>query len=98
MEQKQEQKHVFVGLFSLGLVFMTPGAIEIPEDDRISALTRHIAGDWGEVSKEDAASNDVAVKSYERILSVYISREGVRFWIITEADRSITTFLLPDEY
>lgn len=92
--------HIFHGKFLLGHVVATPGALEATsEDDRISALTRHIGGDWGDVCDEDKASNDEALEDGERLLSAYRStKSGVKFWIITERDRSVTTFLLPDEY
>lgn len=91
--------HLFVGLFSLGQVVATPGVMEeIGENDRISALTRHQGGDWGDVCEEDWESNNEALESGDRLLSVFTSAGGVKFWIITEHDRSVTTFLLPDEY
>lgn len=77
----------------------TLGVLEATtEKDRISALVRHQSGDWGEVGDEDTESNDEALKSGFRLLSVYTSESGVTFWIITEHDRSVTTFLLPEEY
>lgn len=92
-------RHVFVGKFSLGQVFATPGVMEsVTEADRISALTRHIGGDWGEVDEFDKRSNDQALADGFRILSAYTSADGVKFWIITEHDRSVTTLLLPEEY
>ncbi|QET03799.1 hypothetical protein FOB72_11255 [Cupriavidus pauculus] len=60
-------------------------------------LSRHARGDWGSVPEEDAKANDLAVISGARILSAY-DIAGVRVWIITEADRSVTTLLLPEEY
>ncbi|GAA0833300.1 hypothetical protein GCM10009080_13830 [Cupriavidus pauculus] len=60
-------------------------------------LTRHACGDWGLVPTEDVKANDLAVEHGWRILSAY-DIAGVRIWIITEADRSVTTLLLPDEY
>jgi hypothetical protein len=64
----------------------------------LRALGRHVTGDWGNVCSEDAEANDAAVGERARLLSSYTSDEGVRFWIITEADRSLTTVLLPEEY
>lgn len=91
--------HVFYGKFPLGQVFATPGVMmATTEADRISALMRHIGGDWGEVDESDKQSNDQAVTDGFRILSAYTSADGVRFWIITEHDRSVTTMLLPEEY
>lgn len=64
----------------------------------ITLLKRHITGDWGDVYPEDAAINDHAVKHDERVLSSYTLTTGKRIWIITEWDRSVTTFLLPEDY
>jgi hypothetical protein len=61
-------------------------------------LRRHAAGDWGDVRKEDAQANDMALVERERLLSAYQLATDERIWIITEADRSSTTVLLPDEY
>lgn len=61
-------------------------------------LARHVAGDWGDVSTEDARANELALIGGERILSAYRLVNGERIWIIAEADRSSTTVLLPDEY
>lgn len=60
-------------------------------------LSKHASGDWGIVSKEDATENDLSVKEGYRILSAYMIA-GRKIWIITEADRSSTTFLFPEEY
>lgn len=94
-------------LFGFGLVVATPGAIGAStEDYRLQCLTRHITGDWGCCDDEDKATNDAAVKLGNRILSAYPLDPAKpckgygsnTLWIITEADRSVTTFLLPDEY
>lgn len=61
-------------------------------------IARHSAGDWGDVSPEDAKTNDAAVKSGCRIMSVYKLKDGLEVWAITEADRSSTTLLLPEDY
>ena len=60
-------------------------------------LERHRSGDWGDVSPEDARENEVSVRYGFRILSSY-RVAGERLWVITERDRSVTTFLLPEEY
>ena len=85
--------------FPLGQLMSTPGALEaLSQSDIMEALTRHVRGDWGEVCKEDAQENDFAVDKHLRILSAYRAENGTIFWVITEADRSLTTVLLPDEY
>jgi hypothetical protein len=94
-------------LFKLGRTLCTPAAQQslidagIPEDGVLGCfhhiLTRHLSGDWGECCDEDKATNDQAVKSGARILSVY-TVSGVKLWVITEADRSYTTILLPEDY
>lgn len=87
--------------FALGQVVATPGAIgalEEAEESPLAFLSRHAKGDWGLVDEQDAASNDEAVIHGERILSAYKTALGVKLWIITEADRSATTILLPSEY
>ncbi len=83
----------------LGQTVATPAALSVlSQSDLVAALRRHAAGDWGEVDAHDRAANDDAVTSGERILSVYRSATGTTFWVITEADRSATTVLLPDDY
>lgn len=85
--------------FSLGRVVATDGAVEmVAIKEIIVALIRHSVGDWGELEAEDKAQNDSAVQTGERLLSAYESTMKVRFWIITEADRVVTTILLPREY
>lgn len=87
--------------FNLGAILATPGALEALEDsNQIPAefLNRHCSGDWGDVDPADAAENELSVEQGFRILSAYTTHKGVRLWIITEADRSATTILLPDEY
>ena len=87
--------------FNLGGLFSTPGALEALKAAGQNAgefFTRHAAGDWGEVCPEDKRLNDEAVAAGERLLSAYTLRTGVKVWLITEADRSVTTILLPDEY
>ena len=71
---------------------------ELPMSRLLPFLRRHVAGDWGDVSAEDWKANDEALAAGERLLSAYVVRPGERLWIITEADRSSTTVLLPDEY
>lgn len=88
-------------LFPLGQVVATPGALEALQDagqEPGMFLSRHVTGDWGEVPPEDAQENELSVKQGFRILSAYTLNTSVKIWIITEADRSATTLLLPDEY
>ena len=83
----------------MGQTVITPGAIEALSSGVVmNALDRHSLGDWGDVCREDWEANERALKEGTRLLSVYHNDYGTRFWIITEADRSATTVLLPDEY
>jgi hypothetical protein len=86
-------------LFPLGSIVTTPGALELFSQgvDLHQLLIRHWSGDWGDLSAHDKKENDLSVKEGFRILSSY-DTEGGKIWIITEADRSVTTFLLPSEY
>lgn len=78
---------------------MTPGVQEgIPPSEMLTALRRHSQGDWGSLDDEDRRENELSLKEGFRLLSSYESAVGVKFWIITEADRSVTTVLLPSEY
>jgi len=87
-------------MFELGTIVVSRGIIELMESKGFNIfplLGRHAKGDWGEIAAEDAAENDLALSRYLRIFSVYHTKEG-HIWIITEADRSATTVLLPSEY
>jgi hypothetical protein len=87
--------------FSLGQVVATPSAIETLERNQQSPITfvrRHGKGDWGELDAHDVVENEYALTHGLRLLSAYTLRDGTRIWIITEADRSATTILLPAEY
>ena len=85
--------------FSLGRVVITANAqATLPPDDVLPALNRHIRGDWGELDSHDTAANNHALQVGTRLLSAYIASDGTKFWIITEADRSVTTILLPEDY
>ena len=88
-------------LFSLGQIVATPGALEaLARANQQSEyfLDRHVSGDWGELSNEDKAENEYSLQHGFRILSSYKTATGEKLWLITEADRSVTTLLLPDEY
>ena len=90
---------VIMSDFELGRVVMTPGiAAEVPVHERARALQRHGNQDWGDISQEDRGENELSLKEGFRLLSVYHTEAVLKFWIITEADRSATTILLPEEY
>jgi hypothetical protein len=87
-------------LFALGRTVATPGAIETMMEidvSPVSLLSRHQRGDWGELDEDDKAENDHSLKKGLRIFSSY-QFDAVKLWVITEADRSSTTILLPEEY
>lgn len=85
--------------FPMGLLVITASAkAQLTSMDYHQALQRHSKGDWGDLDDEDKATNDAALKDGDRLLSAYESSQGTRFWIITEADRSVTTVLLPEDY
>ncbi len=85
--------------FPLGKLMTTPGVLKaIGMDEIIRALGRHICGDWGDVVADDQEENELSLREGFRLLSAYHTAQGEKFWIITEADRSATTVLLPDEY
>jgi len=88
-------------MFSLGQGRATPAALNALEKLDISPvelIRRHITGDWGDLGTEDRQQNLLAIRSGMRIFSSYKISASVKIWIITEADRSSTTLLLPDEY
>ena len=87
--------------FALGRCLATPGAVEAMNDAGQAPaflLNRHLRCDWGDVDAEDRQANEDALLRGGRIFSVYHTRTRVKLWVITEADRSATTILLPDEY
>lgn len=95
--------------FPLGQLFYTPGAQETLQEYQVNPfdlVNRHVRGDWGDVCADDAQANEDALKIGARLLSAYVlpPPEGsglsanAKIWIITEADRSVTTLLLPEEY
>jgi len=88
-------------LFALGTVVATPGALEAMGATGTTPgelLERHARGDWGELCAEDEDQNELGLLGGFRLMSAYRLPDGVTVWVITEADRSSTTFLLPDEY
>ena len=88
-------------LFETGTICATPGALDALREHGHAALTffeRHIRGDWSEMCAEDQATNADAVTSGLRVFSSYSLGQDASIWVITEADRSVTTCLLPSEY
>jgi hypothetical protein len=87
--------------FRLGMIVSTPGALAALEDAHqtpFEFLARHASGDWGELDEEDKRENELSLAHGFRLLSAYRLRTDEKLWIITEADRSVTTLLLPEEY
>ena len=89
-------------LFNMGQVVATRGAIRAMQENKIDALSllqRHVNGDWGCVPEEDKLENQRSLENGYRVMSSYpLNDRGEKLWIITEADRSSTCLLLPDEY
>jgi hypothetical protein len=88
-------------LFDLGQLVATPGALTVLEktgQNPMEFLSRHVTGDWGEIPEEDKQENQFSLEKGFRLLSSYRTTAGDRLWVITEANRSHTTLLLPDEY
>ena len=85
--------------FELGRTVSTPAALSVvTHEEIVAALGRHVRGDWGLVGPEDWEKNELSLKEGFRVMSVYETADKTRFWIITEADRSVTTVLLPEDY
>ena len=88
-------------LFKLGQLVSTPGALELLEKtatDGFVLIQRHQHGDWGCVPAEDAEANEYALVTGCRIISSYLLNDTDKLWIITEADRSSTCVLMPEDY
>jgi hypothetical protein len=86
-------------LFDLGRTVSTPGALDaLTLDEIATAFSRHANGDWGDVCREDWEENELSLREGFRLLSVYHTARGAKFYVITEANRSATTVLLPSEY
>lgn len=93
------QRKGMITQIRLGRVVAAPGILDaVSREELLAALNRHQHCDWGEVPASDWAANDRALTRRERILSAYYADNQTKFWIITEADRSATTLLLPEEY
>jgi hypothetical protein len=89
------------GRFCPGRTVITPGALDAlakAEQHPGEFLKKHLSGDWGELCTEDIIGNERALIEGLRLMSAYRTSGGQRLWIITEADRSATTILLPEEY
>lgn len=87
------------GKFPLGCTVTTPPALAgVPSAEMLTALFRHQQGDWGDVCEHDRLENEAALREGFRLHSVFQTKAGVNFWIITESDRSVTTVLLPEDY
>ena len=85
--------------FRLGRIVSTPNALDhLTQDDILLAIQRHQAGDWGDVSENDRQENELSLKQGSRLWSVYHSADGIKFWLITEANRSATMVLMPEDY
>lgn len=85
--------------FPLGQTVITANAHAVlPPESVLKALARHARADWGELDAEDKAANERALLEGSRLLSAYVTAGGERFYVITEADRSVTTVLLPEDY
>ena len=85
--------------FDVGMLLITRQALQsVNAEDVHKSVIRHLSGDWGDLCDDDWRANDSALRNGGRLLSSYVDRTGVRFWIITECDRSVTTILLPQDY
>ena len=90
-----------IPLFPAGQVVATPGALTVLEQANKTAfefLSRHLRGDWGDLCDDDRVENELSLKEGFRLMSSYVVTNNEKLWIITEADRSTTTLLLPSEY
>ncbi len=93
-----------MNLFKMGTIYLTQSVnCKISESERfemfvIRSLKRHTAGDWGDLGQEDKKENELSLEKGFRLLSSYKYKDGTKIWIITEADRSATTILFPEEY
>src|SRR5215217_418594 len=98
MDQPSQNQHP---RFPLGQIVATPGALEALQEakqDPLGLVRRHQCGDWGDLGEEDKAENEFSVDKELRIFSAYTLSTQAKIWVITEADRSVTTLLTPQEY
>ena len=90
-----------LALFRLGQIVATPGALQALEragEAPQKFLERHVRGDWGDLDEEDRQENALSVEHNFRLLSAYQTAAGEKLWVITEANRTLTTILLPSDY
>jgi hypothetical protein len=90
-----------IPLFPAGQIIATPGALALLEQANkspLEILSRHLRGDWGDLCQEDRTENELGLKHGFRLMSSYRVSETETVWVITEADRSATTILLPTDY
>src|SRR5579872_2508976 len=93
------QGHTPEQKFPFGQIVATRNAVAtIPNEEILNALQRHGRGDWGTLDPEDWNENERSLVTGDRLLSAYYSTQNIKFWIITESDRSVTTVLLPEDY
>ena len=87
-----------IARFRLGKIVVTPNALQqLTPDDILAAIQRHQTGDWGELSSADSQENERSLRQGLRLSSLYRARNGKKFWLITEANRSATSVLLPED-
>ncbi len=85
--------------FPPGQILITPNALsQLSPSEVLLALKRHLTGDWGDCCPEDRQANEQALQSGGRVFSVYHSSGKLKFWIITEADHTLTTVMMPEDY
>ena len=90
---------LLIAKFRLGKIVSTPNALDrLTQEDILTGIQRHQAGDWGDVDEDDRTKNELSLKQGFRLWSVYHAGSGVKFWLITEANRSHSTVLLPEDY
>lgn len=88
-----------IARFRCGKLVTTANALsQLTQEDILLGIRRHQAGDWGDVDEEDRKANERALVEQTRLFSVYHTANSIKFWITTEADRSVTTILLPEDY
>lgn len=90
---------MLIAKFELGTVVVTPTVLEkISEIDQMKALNAHANCEWGNVSADDRLANENGLEHGDRLFSVHITTNGCLIWVITEADQSVTTMLMPEDY